>query len=178
LVERLLHWRWPDGGWNCDKDPAAATSTFIRTIHCLRGLSLHAQRFGDETARDAARTAAEILLTRSLFRRRSNGEVIKPAFAELHYPRYWHYDILLALEVMAEVGELGDPRCDQALELLERKELAGGGWPAERTYYRVSSDIALNADFVGWGGAGRKRLNPWVTTAALSVLRRAGRWHP
>jgi hypothetical protein len=21
LVERLLHWRWPDGGWNCDKDP-------------------------------------------------------------------------------------------------------------------------------------------------------------
>jgi hypothetical protein len=20
LVERLLHWRWPDGGWNCDKE--------------------------------------------------------------------------------------------------------------------------------------------------------------
>lgn len=151
LVERLLHWRWPDGGWNCDKDPAAATSTFIHTIHSLRGLALYAQRFGDETARDAARTAAEVLLTRSLFRRRSNGEVIKHAFIELHYLRYWHYDILLALEVMAEIGELADPRCNEALDLLERKELAGGGWPAESTYYRVSSDIALNADFVGLG---------------------------
>jgi hypothetical protein len=79
---------------------------------------------------------------------------------------------------MAEIGELGDPRCDEALALLERKELTGGGWPAEGTYYRVSSDIALNADFVGWGGAGRKRPNPWVTTAALSVLRQAGRRQP
>jgi hypothetical protein len=33
LVERLLHWRWPDGGWNCDKEPSAAKSTFIHTIH-------------------------------------------------------------------------------------------------------------------------------------------------
>src|SRR5262245_47827276 len=38
LVERLMHWRWPDGGWNCDKDPAAAKSTFTHTIHSMRGL--------------------------------------------------------------------------------------------------------------------------------------------
>jgi hypothetical protein len=24
LVERLFHWRWPDGGWNCDKEPSAS----------------------------------------------------------------------------------------------------------------------------------------------------------
>src|SRR3989475_12467803 len=26
LVERLLHWQWPDGGWNCDKHSSADTS--------------------------------------------------------------------------------------------------------------------------------------------------------
>jgi hypothetical protein len=26
LVERLLRWQWPDGGWNCDKNPVADNS--------------------------------------------------------------------------------------------------------------------------------------------------------
>jgi len=29
LVERLLHWQWPDGGWNCDRNPSADTSSFM-----------------------------------------------------------------------------------------------------------------------------------------------------
>ncbi|HEX9028700.1 MAG TPA: hypothetical protein VF823_05955, partial [Anaerolineales bacterium] len=28
LVERLLKWQWPDGGWNCDKEPDAKNSSF------------------------------------------------------------------------------------------------------------------------------------------------------
>ena len=38
LAERLLHWQWPDGGWNCDKDPKASTSTLIHTAIALKGL--------------------------------------------------------------------------------------------------------------------------------------------
>jgi len=29
LADLLLHWQWPDGGWNCDRDPAADTSSFF-----------------------------------------------------------------------------------------------------------------------------------------------------
>ena len=36
LVERLLHWQWPDGGWNCDKDPNADTSSFMETLTPMR----------------------------------------------------------------------------------------------------------------------------------------------
>ena len=38
LAERLLFWQWPDGGWNCDKNPDADSSTFIHTLWSMRGL--------------------------------------------------------------------------------------------------------------------------------------------
>ena len=52
----------------------------------------------------------------------------------LHYPCYWHYDLLAGLKVMAEAGFIGDPRCREALDLLESKRLPGGGFPAEARY--------------------------------------------
>src|SRR5262249_17033625 len=94
LVERLLHWRWPDGRWNCDKEPSAWTSTFIHTIHSLRGLHLYGSRFRNRAALDAAKKASEIFLSRRLFKRKSNGAVMKEEFIRLHYPLFWHYDCL------------------------------------------------------------------------------------
>jgi hypothetical protein len=175
LVERLLHWRWPDGGWNCDKDPSACNSTFIHTVHCMRALQLYGVRYRNETALAAAKKASELFLSRRLFKRLTNGEVMRPEYVRLHYPRYWHYDVLFGLKVMAEMNLICDPRCEDALDLLESKRLADGGWPAEDRYYSVSSEFKLGADFVDWGGTSSKRMNPWVTLDALSVLKQAGR---
>jgi hypothetical protein len=175
LVERLLHWQWPDGGWNCDKEPNASTSSFIHTIHSMRGLHVYAQRYRDSKAQTAADRAAEVILSRRLFKRRSNNAVIKDEFVKLHYPLYWHYDILLALKIMAETGHIDDARCVDALDLLESKRLPDGGWPAESRYYSASSDIKLNADHVDWGGTSKKAMNPWVTADALAVLAAAER---
>ena len=47
LVERLLHWQWPDGGWNCDKNPTADTSSFMETLLPMRGLALYAAQRDD-----------------------------------------------------------------------------------------------------------------------------------
>src|SRR5438034_3324336 len=44
LVERLLHWQWPDGGWNCDRKPAADTSSFMETLLPMLGLAAYARR--------------------------------------------------------------------------------------------------------------------------------------
>lgn len=176
LAERLRHWQWPDGGWNCDKEPSAHTSTFIHTLYSMRALALYAQHTGDAASLAAAQRAAEFFLKRRLYKRVSDGAVIAREFVKLHYPLYWHYDILGALKIFAEIGFTDDPRCNDALDLLEEKELASGGWSAESRYYKkVSSDFALGSDYVDWGGTSTRSLNEWVTADALYVLKRFGR---
>ena len=32
VAERLLHWQWPDGGWNCDRRPDTDMSSFMETL--------------------------------------------------------------------------------------------------------------------------------------------------
>jgi hypothetical protein len=173
LVERLLHWQWPDGGWNCDKNPAAGTSSFCETLLPMRGLAAYPAR-DNGSAAAAARRAAEFLLARRLAYRVSTGKLIHPEFAKLHYPLYWHYDVLGGLKAMAGLGLLGDERCADALDLLESLRLADG-WPAQARYYQVSASIALHHDSVDWGGTSTRRANPWVTADALAVLHAAGR---
>jgi hypothetical protein len=175
LVERLLHWQWPDGGWNCDKDPTADTSSFMETMLPMCGLAVHAHATGNERAGAAAGRAAEVFLDRRLFKRRSDGRVIHSEFLQLHYPLYWHYDILGGLKAMMVVGRIADPRCADALDRLEGKQLPSGGWPAEKKYYHVSTGTELGAECVDWGGTAKNRMNPWVTVDALAVLRAAGR---
>jgi hypothetical protein len=173
LVDLLLRWRWPDGGWNCDRDPAADTSSFFETLLPMRGLWAH----GTDRARRAAHEAAEVFLERRLAYRASTGALIRAEFTKLHYPLYWHYDILGGLKAMAELGLLSDPRCADALDLLESMRLADG-WPAHARFYRASTDIAMHHDCVDWGGTSTRRANPWVTADALAVLKAAGRLTP
>jgi hypothetical protein len=175
LVERLLHWQWPDGGWNCDKEPSADTSSFMETLLPMSGLAIHARAANNVRAADAANRAADVFLQRGLYRRRTDREVIHPEFRYLHYPLYWHYDILGGLKGMVAVGRIKDRRCSDALDLLESKQLPAGGWPAEKRYYKLSPRIVLGADHVDWGGTSKSRMNPWVTVDALAVLRAAGR---
>ena len=121
-----------------------------------------------------------MFLCRRLFRKRTDGKVISPHMIRPKYPRYWHYDILGALLAMAEMGLINDPRCAEALDLLERKELPGKGWAAEGRFYKVSSNMDTTERFgstspVDWGGIGSRRVNEWVTADALYVLCAAGR---
>jgi hypothetical protein len=177
LVERLLHWQWPDGGWNCDRNPSAHVSSFNETLLPLRGLAAYARAGRRPAVKAAIDRAAEVFLERKLFKRLRDGRVITPDFIALHHPHYWHYDVLAGLTAMVEIGKIRDPRCADALDLLESKRLADGGWPAERRYYTVSRVTAMrsNADSVDWGGTSRSRMNEWVTAEALAVLRAAGR---
>lgn len=175
LVERLLYWQWPDGGWNCDRNPEAINSSFMETLLPLRGLSLYAQINSDKKAADAVVRAAEVFLKRHLFLKLATGTIIHPEFTFLHYPLYWHYDILAGLKVLAEAGFVKDARCHAALDLLESKFIAGEGWAAEKKYYTAADQIKLGADYINWGGTAKKKMNPWVTADALFVLKAAGR---
>ena len=76
---------------------------------------------------------------------------------------------------MAEAGFIDDQRCNDALDLLQSKQLPGGGWPAEKSYYKVSDEIALGNDYINWGGTGKSKMNEWITVDALFVLNKARR---
>ena len=181
LVARLLMWAWPDGGWNCDKNPRADTSSFHETLIPLRALNAYARATGNREAAAGAARAAEVFLSRRLFRRRRDGEVIHPSFLELSYPSYWHYDVLSGLKVLGECDLLGDPRCGEALDWLESRRLPDGGFPSTHCYYHCrnarspTGRYASGRSVMNWGGRRARRMNPWVTVDALAVLRRASR---
>ncbi|MBK9334331.1 MAG: hypothetical protein IPM96_18455 [Ignavibacteria bacterium] len=175
LAERLLHWQWDDGGWNCDKNPEAKNSSYMESLLPLRGLSIYSKYSDNKKIHTAVKKAAEIFLKRKLFRKVSDGSVMKDEFLSLHYPLYWHYDILGGLKAMAEAGFIKDRRCSEALDILESKALPTGGWAAEKKYYTVSDEFIMNADSVGWGETGKRKFNEWVTADALYVLKAAGR---
>ncbi|HTP03090.1 MAG TPA: hypothetical protein VMJ64_17065 [Anaerolineales bacterium] len=175
LARRLRMWQWPDGGWNCDKKREAVHSSFWESLIPLRALGLHARLTGNEGSRAAARCAAEVFLKRGLFRRQQDGQVMREEFLQLHYPAYWRYDILAALRVMVEAGVIHDPRCGEALDLLEAKRLPDGGFAAEGKFYVTAASAKTSRSTVGWGDTKAGRMNEFITVEALSVLQAAGR---
>jgi hypothetical protein len=176
LAGKLLTWQWPDGGWNCDKDPSAHNSSFMESLIPMWSLWLYAQKTGDKKYLDAAHKTSEIFLKRHLYRSQSTGRIIRHEFVELHYPLYWHYDILFGLRVLADMELINDPRCKEALDLLESKRLPDGGFPAEAKYYHpYTHEHRLGVSLVNWGGIGKKKANEFITRDALYVLKAAGR---
>src|SRR2546427_3716658 len=140
LVDRLLKTQWPDGGWNCDRRPPPANptiSSFHETITPLRALALHAEITKSPRSRVNAKRAAEVFLKRRMYKRQRDCRIMEHSFTQLHYPPYWHYDILFGLKVLTEAGLIRDKRCVDALDLLESKLLKNGGFPAEARYYHT-----------------------------------------
>jgi hypothetical protein len=175
LIDRLLQTQWPDGGWNCDKKSSGKTSSFMETLIPFRALVLHAKITGNSRSKEAADKASEVFLQRKLFKRKRDGQIIYPEFSTLHYPCYWHYDILFGLKVMAEAGFINDIRCNEALDLLQSKQVKDGGFPAEKRYYQLTDKITSGRSLVKWGITSKKQMNEFVTADALYALKKAGR---
>lgn len=174
LADRLRAWQWPDGGWNCDRDPDTAMSSVHETLLSLRGLAAYGDAAGDAGARSAAVRAAEVLLSRRVAWRRTSDDPLSADAVKLHYPRYWHYDFLGGLVGLSELGLLEEPRCDDALDLLEARRRPDGGWGAGARYWRIGGE-GTGVESVSWGSAAPRGINEWVTADALAVLAAAGR---
>jgi hypothetical protein len=172
LAQSLLEWQWPDGGWNCDKNEHAQHSSFYESLAPLWGLIEYRRVTGDEAYREAAGRAAELFLQHRLFRSSKTAEVIDPEWLQLHYPLYWHYDILQALVVLSRLGPLTDPRLQEALDIVEVKRLPDGRWQPEGYYWWPPGKRASNVEVVDWG---RRGPNTMITLNALRVLKAAGR---
>jgi hypothetical protein len=172
LARSLMEWQWPDGGWNCDVRSTGHRSSFHETLGPMWGLCEYSKATGDRSALEAARRAAELFLEHRLFRSQRTGEVIHPEWTKLHYPPYWHYDILQALLILARLNLAGDPRAGDALDVLERKRLRDGRWRPGGYWWRPPGSEGSNVEIVDWG---RGAPNEMITLNALRVLRAAGR---
>jgi hypothetical protein len=134
VVTRLLADQLDDGGWNCWTEVGATVSSFDSTICVLEGLLEHERAAGGSAELSAARRGGEqYLLERSLFRRKSTGEVPVDAWLAFSFPTRWHYDVLRGLEHFRR-ADVRDPRLGEAVELVRSKRQGDGTWLLENTH--------------------------------------------
>jgi hypothetical protein len=174
LARSLVEWQWPDGGWNCDLRARGRRSSFHESLPPAWGLHEYWLATGATWAREAAARTAELFLSHRLFRSLSGGEVIDQRWLALHYPPYWHYDVLQALLILSRLGRARDPRAVDALELLVRRRRADGRWQPGGRWWRPPGGTqpgSLPVEVVDWGSSGP---NEMLTLNALRVLKAAG----
>lgn len=162
LAELILSERLDDGGWNCEAENGSVRSSFDTTINVLEGLLEYERATGGTLEVRAARLSGEeYLLDRSLFRRKSTGEVADPTYLEFAFPYYWHYDVLRALDYFRGSGTSPDRRLADAVDIVRSKCQPDGRWLLDRVHPgRVHFDLE---DAVGTPSR-------WITLRALRVL--------
>lgn len=164
LAESLVETQWPDGGWNCDRKPHVTHSSFNETWGPILGLT----KYGD--ADSVARGTEFLLQHRVVFSHRT-GEPAHPTMLKLHFPAYWHYDLLAGLRTLAAAGALSDARAGDALDLLEEKRRLDGTWRTQGRWWKRPGSKGSNVEVVDWGDAA----NELLTEQAEGVLRAADR---
>jgi hypothetical protein len=164
LAESLVATQWPDGGWNCDREPRVTHASFNESWGPVLGLTAYG-------AVDAAQRAAEFLLAHRVIHSHRTGAVAHDSLPRLRFPAYWHYGLLPGLRALAACGRLGDPRAADALDLLESKRLADGTWHVEGRWWKRPGSTGSNVEVVEWGDLADEVL----TEQALDVVRAAGR---
>jgi hypothetical protein len=161
VVKRILSERLEDGGWNCEAENGSVRSSFDTTIDVLDGLLEFERATGGSTEVLAARRGGEeYLLERSLFRRKSTGEVVRPGYLEFAFPYYWHYDVLRALDYFRGSGANPDPRMVEAVAVVRSKQQADGRWLLD---YIHPGRVHFDLESVG-------KPSRWNTLRALRVL--------
>ncbi|HYY90998.1 MAG TPA: hypothetical protein VE955_03340 [Candidatus Dormibacteraeota bacterium] len=163
IVTRLVGEQLEDGGWNCEVENGSVRSSFGTSINVLEGLLAHERATGGSKESIAARRRGEeYLLERRLFRRKSTGEIVNPAWLQFSYPTQWHYDVLRGLEYFRSAGDPPDSRIEEAIDLVRSKRQPDGTWLLENTH-RGKVNFPLD------DGDGRP--SRWNTLRALRVLR-------
>ncbi len=161
LVERLLGEQLSDGGWNCEAENGATVSSLETTLNVLEGLLMHERALGGSARVAAARRLGEeYLLERRLFRRKSTGDVIDPAWLQFSFPHWYFYDVLRALDYLRD-ADLTDERAAEAVEVVERSRLPDGRWPLENVH---EGETHIDMD------EGEGQPSRWNTLRAMRVL--------
>ena len=80
-----------------------------------------------------------------MYRSESTDDVIDPEWLQLHWPAYWHYDVLQGLRAITEAGLAGDERISDARDHLQAQRGADGKWRANGQCAEVLRAAAVKA---------------------------------
>src|SRR2546427_20912 len=149
-----------------------ARSTSQRTGGCSSFPTWDSPRSTRESLRSIER-GAKFYLDRHLFQ---EGQTPYAPWFRLHYPVHYYYDILVGLDVLTSLGCGDDPRMRPALDRLEEMRNRDGTWNLD-AHHPDSEDpnYQFRGPFYPLGLEVPGRPSRWITTTALTVLRRAGR---
>jgi hypothetical protein len=158
-VRWLLSHQLGDGGWNCDSVRRGSQhGSFHTSITVLDALTVYR---GGEVAIDGAMSRGrEFFLRHRLYRSHRTGDVVDRAFTRFPFPPQWHFDVLRGLEHFAAVGAPADERLADAVDVVRRRQLADGCWPAHRGYAGRQ-----------WFAMEEPGPSRWATLRCLRVLR-------
>ncbi len=168
-IDWLVRHQKQDGGWHCFRSPTG-------TLDCWEALAAFAElppvSRNPEVLRSIER-GAEFYLSRGLTR---EGPARYAPWFRLHYPVHYYYDLLVGLDVLTSLGYADDRRMRPALDRLEAMRNRDGSWNLD-AHHPDSEDpnYRVRGPFYPFGLEVPGRPSRWITTTALTVLRRAGR---
>jgi hypothetical protein len=165
IVDFILTEHMVDGGFNCESNRKRVVhSSLHTTISVLEGILEYANngyQYRLDELLDAADKSRTFLFQHSLFRSHRTGEVIDKKMLMLSYPSRWRYDILRALDYFQSAGIDYDPRMQDALDILKKKQRKDYLWPVQAKHPGQT-----HFDMEKTGGPSR-----WNTLRALRVLK-------
>ncbi|WP_301113327.1 hypothetical protein [Microbacterium sp.] len=185
LAERLMSWQWPDGGWNCDRGPGVVRSSFHESVTPALGLAVFGKATRTARAVEAAHRTSELILESGVvFSRTRPHTVVHPSWTILHYPPYWHYDVLQGLRLLAELDLLADPRAAEAVEIVKRSRslegFRGRSWASGRQppaiirgrspSNRMLNELALRVVLTATGAGTGARATPSRPTPPFDAI--------
>jgi hypothetical protein len=166
LVDWFLEHRLADGGWNCEWVEGKTISSFHSTLNSLKGLLDYARISGNHArVADALHSGEEYLLTRRLFRRLANDEVVGDFALHLGYPFWWRYSVLNAADYFRAAALRGstppDDRLTEAIERIRAARQPDGAWlqggrPKGAMWFEIDAEIG--------------EPSKWLTLIATRVL--------
>ena len=138
MIDFLLSQQLGDGGFNCRLNRSGAQhSSLHTTLSVFEGISQYRRggyRHRADDLRGVQQAAVEFVLRHRLYRSERSQAPIDDEFTRLHHPARWHFDILRCLDAFAEAGVAHDPRMDDALDVLARRQRPDGRWVGHRAY--------------------------------------------
>ncbi|TLZ83151.1 MAG: hypothetical protein E6K03_05830 [Methanobacteriota archaeon] len=168
-IEWLVRHQKKDGGWHCFRSRTG-------TLDCWEALAAFAALPSGARTPPILRSierGAEFYLERRLFR---EGPTPYRPWFRLHYPVHYYYDILVGLDTLTSLGYDGDPRMRPALDRLVAMHNRDGSWNMDALHPDSEDPVyQFRGPFYPLGLEVPGRPSRWITTTALSVLKRAGR---
>lgn len=112
-------------------------SSFHESVTPALGLAIFGKATRNDRATEAAHRTGELLLESGVvFSRSRPRTVVHPSWTVLHYPPYWHYDVLQGLRLLTELDLLSDPRAAEAVQIVTRAQgpngFRGRSWASGR----------------------------------------------